>query len=128
MRAAWRAWLLGLGVGLAIALPPTIVAQVIDAIRDDGLPVIATVALTAVVLAGPVIGGFVTGRQRSSRWGVRGVSIGAACLFLIAVFGAVRQAVADEDTPAFAIPALTLVGGALGLVGERAGAAARRRP
>ncbi len=128
MREACRGWLVGISVGLAIAFPATIAAQVIDAVRDDGLPVIATVALTAVVLAGAAIGAFVAGRRRRSRWGLRGIAIGAACLFVIAVFGAVRQAVADEETAAFAVPVLTVVGGALGLVGDRAAAAARRRP
>jgi hypothetical protein len=114
-------------VGLAIAFPAAVAAQILDAVADDGLPVLATVALTALVLAGPVAGAFVAGRQRASRWGLRGIAIGAACLLLIAVFGAVRRAVADEETAAFAIPVLTLVGGVLGYIGGRAAAAGRTR-
>jgi putative membrane protein (TIGR04086 family) len=127
MRAGWRAWLHGVAVSLAVAFPATIVAQVLDAVRDDDLPVVATVGLSLIVLAGPVVGAFAAGRQRRSRWGLRGITIGATCLLLIAVFGAIRQAAADEDPVAFAIPVLAIVGGALGLVGDRAAAAARRR-
>ena len=122
-----RRWATGTGVALAVAFPATVVAQIIDAVADDGLPVVATVILTALVLAGPAIGAFVAGRQRASRWGIRGVAIGATCLLVIGVFGAVRRAVADEDTAAFVIPVLVAVGGLAGWIGDRAAAAGRTR-
>jgi hypothetical protein len=123
-----RRWAIGTGVALAIALPATVVAQVLDAVRDDGLPAPVTVGLTLLVLAGPVVGSFVAGRQRVSRWGLRGIAIGAASLLLISAFGALRRAVADEDVAAFAVPALTVAGGLLGFIGDRAAAAGRTRP
>ena len=128
MRAAGRAWLQGFAVALAIAFPPTVVAQIVDAVRDDDIPAAATVVLTLIVLTGPVVGAYVAGRGRRARWGVRGATIGAVCLLVIAVFGAIRQAAADEDTTAFAIPVLAIAGGVLGFVGDRAASAARRRP
>ena len=127
MRAGWRAWLTGLGVSLAIAFPATVVAQILDALGDDDLPVAVTVALSVIVLAGPVVGAFTAARRRRTRRGVGGVLLGAACLFVIAVFGAIRQEASGDEPTAFAIPVLVITGGLLGLIGDRAAAAGRTR-
>ena len=120
-----RAWVLGTGVALAVAFPAVVVAQIVDAVLDDGRPSWLTVLLIAVVLAGPVVGAAAAGRQDAS--GLIGIAIGATCLFVIAGFGAIRRSVDDDDVALWTIPALMVVGGLLGLVGGLAAQAGRTR-
>ena len=121
-----RAWVTGTSIGLAVAFPAVVVAQILDAILDDGRPALVTVLLLAVVLAGPVVGAFVAAGRRD-RGLLVGVAIGATCLFVIAGFGALRRGVADEDVELWTVPALTIIGGVLGAVGVLGSRAARTR-
>jgi hypothetical protein len=120
-----RAWVTGTCAGLAVAFPAVVVAQILDAVLDDGRPALVTVLAIAVILAGPVVGAYLAGRQ--DRSGLIGIAIGATCLFVIAGFGALRRGVADEDVAIWTVPALTVVGGVLGLIGALAGQAGRTR-
>jgi len=121
-----RAWVTGTCTALAVAFPAVVVAQILDAILDDGRPALVTVLLLAVILAGPVVGAFVATGQRT-RGLLIGVAIGATCLLVIAGFGALRRGVADEDVELWTVPALTIVGGVLGTVGALGSRAARTR-
>ena len=121
-----RPWVTGTCIALAVAFPAVVVAQILDAVLDDGLPAIVTVVLVAVVLAGPVVGASLTGRRASSP--IVGIAIGATCLFLISGFGSLLRAAADESTTLTLVPFLTVVGGLLGLVGDLAARAGRTRP
>ena len=118
-------WVRGTCVGLAVAFPAVVLAQILDAVLDDGLPAILTVVVIAVVLAAPVVGAFVAGRR--DRSGLLGIAIGATCLFVIAGFGALRRGVADEEVQVWTVPALTIVGGVLGLIGALAAPPGRTR-
>ena len=120
-----RAWVTGTCAGLAVAFPAVVVAQILDAVLDDGRPAVVTVLAIAVILAGPVVGAYLAGRQ--DRSGLVGIAIGATCLFVIAGFGALRRGVADEDVAIWTVPALMVVGGVLGLIGALAGQAGRTR-
>jgi hypothetical protein len=120
-----RAWVTGTCIALAVAFPAVVVAQILDAVLDDGLPAVVTVVLVAVVLAGPVVGASLTGRASSP---LVGIAIGATCLFLISAFGSLLRAAADESTTLTLVPLLTVVGGLLGLVGDLAARAGRTRP
>ena len=114
-----RAWVMGTCVALAVSFPAVVVAQILDALLDDDVPAVVTVLLTAVILAGAVVGAFVAGRR--DRSGLVGIAIGATCLFVIAGFGALRRGVADEDVAGWTVPALTVLGGLLGLIGALMG-------
>ena len=121
-----RRWVLGLGAGLAVSFPAVVVAQILAAVLDDDRPAWATVALATVVLLGPVVGAFVAGRPRGRA--AVGVAIGAACLFVISGFGVLRQSVAGDDAAVWTVPALTVLGGVLGWIGDLAARAGRTRP
>ncbi len=120
-----RTWVTGTCVALAVAFPAVVVFQILDAILDDGVGGWLTVFFIVVVLAGPLTGGVYSGRRDAS--GLIGIAIGATCLFLIAGFGALRRGVADEDVAVWTIPALTVLGGFLGLIGALAAQAGRTR-
>ena len=120
-----RAWVRGTCVGLAVAFPAVVVAQILDAVLDDGLPAVLTVVVIAIILAGPVVGAFAAGRR--DRSGLLGIAIGATCLFVIAGFGALRRAVADDGVEVWTVPALTVLGGVLGSIGALAASAGRTR-
>jgi hypothetical protein len=120
-----RAWVTGTCVALAVAFPAVVVAAVLDAVLDDPRPGWLTVALLTVVLAAPVAGAATVGRNDAS--GLVGIAIGGTCLFLIAGFGVLRRSAADEDIALWTVPALTIVGGVLGLVGALAASAGRTR-
>ena len=114
-RLLMRAWVTGTCVALAVAFPAVVLAQILEAVLDDGRPGWLTVLLIAVVLAGPVVGASAVGRRDAS--GLIGIAIGATCLFVIAGFGAIRRGVADEDVALWTVPALMVLGGLLGLIG-----------
>ena len=120
-----RAWVLGTAVALAVAFPAVVLAQILDAVLDDGRPGWITVLLLAVVLAAPVVGAAVAAPPQAP--GLTGIAVGATCLFLVAAFGVVRQGVSDEDVALWTVPALTILGGLLGSIGALAAAAGRTR-
>jgi hypothetical protein len=116
-----------------VSLPAALVAQVLDAIVDDELPLAVTGPLGIVALAGAAVAGWLVGRRgrhgRCTRL-VVGAAVGAAVLALLAGLGLVRQAAAGDDVHATALPALAGAGALLGLVGAALGSrtAARTRP
>ena len=120
-----RAWVTGTCVALAVAFPAVVIARILDALIDGDLPAVVTVIVVAVVLAGPVVGGYAAGRTDPR--GPVGIASGATCLLLIAGFGALLRAVADESVAVYTIPLLTVLGGLLGFVGDLAARAARTR-
>jgi hypothetical protein len=120
-----RAWVMGTCVGVAVAFPAIVVAQILDAVLDDGLPAVVAILVVAVVLAAPVIGAFAAGRQ--DHRGLIGIAIGSTCLFVIAGFGALRRGVAGDEVEAWTVPALTVIGGLLGSIGALASQAGRTR-
>ena len=120
-----RAWVMGTCVALAVAFPAVVVAQILDSVLDDGLPAVLTVVLIAVVLAAPVVGASMAGRTHDG--GPVGIAIGATSLFVITGFAALLRTAADESVAGYTIPALTVLGGLLGLVGDLAARAGRTR-
>ncbi len=117
-----------IAVALAIAVPPMLVAQIIDLLTEDDLPGLLTVALSLPVFAGPVVGGLLVGRDASRLPRLQGALLGLLAIGAIALLGALRLRMADEDPPDLIVPVLALWGGLLGLVGATAGHALARRP
>ncbi len=116
-----------------MSLPAALVAQVLDAVVDDELPLAITVPLGVIALAGAAVGGWSVGRRGRHGRGARllvGAAVGAVVLGLLAGLGLVRQAAAGNDVRAAALPALALAGVLLGLGGAALGSrsAARTRP
>jgi hypothetical protein len=116
-----RTWAMGAGVALAVSLPPTLAAQILDALSDDDLTNPVTVPLSLLVMLGPVAGGWVVGRRRPPRYLLLGAAAGAAALAVVAVLGAARRASAGDDVEPFVVPAMLLWGGLLGAVGSALG-------
>ncbi|HEX4867760.1 MAG TPA: TIGR04086 family membrane protein [Acidimicrobiales bacterium] len=113
-----RTWLTGVGVALAVSLPPTLIAQILDALSDDDLNNPVTVPLSLLVMLGPVAGGWAVGRHRPSRPLLVGAAAGAAALAVVALLGAIRRASAGDDVEPFVVPVMVLWGGVLGAVGS----------
>ncbi len=116
-----------------MSLPAALVAQVLDAVLEDELPLPLTALLGAIALAGAAVGGGLVGRRGRHGRGARlaaGAGVGAVVLGLLAGLGLVRQAAAGDDVRAAALPALALAGALLGLGGAALGSrsAARTRP
>ncbi len=119
--------------GLAVSLPAALVAQVLDALIEDKLPLAVTVPLAMMALAGSAVGGWLVGRRGQPAGTSRlsaGALVGALVISLITGLGLLRQAVADEPVEVAVLPALTVVGALLGLGGAAVGTrlAARTRP
>lgn len=112
----------GVGAALAVSLPAALVAQILDALRDDDLPNTVTVPLSVVVLAGAVVGGAVVGRRGSNRHGLVAALVGLVTLGVIVGLGALRRSVAGEDVTPFAVPAAMALGAVLGWLGGTLGA------
>jgi len=116
-----------LGAALAIAVPPMLVAQIVDLLVEDDLPALLTVALSILVFAGPVVGGLLVGRDAPRFARLQGALLGLLAIGAIAALGALRLRVADEDPPDLIVPALALWGGLLGVIGAAAGRSLARR-
>jgi hypothetical protein len=112
----------GVGAALAVSLPAALVAQILDALRDDDLPNTVTVPLSVVVLAGAVVGGAVVGRRGSNRHGLVAALVGLVTLGVIVGLGTLRRSVAGEDVTPFAVPAAMALGAVLGWLGGTLGA------
>ena len=121
---------LGFGVALAIGLPAALVAQLLDELVDGELTSAVTVPLALLVLAGPVVGGWVVGRQRAPRALLLAAGAGALALALVSGLGVLRREVADKDPAPGLLPGAVVAGAALGAAGSALGSrsAARTRP
>jgi hypothetical protein len=114
-------------VALAIAVPPMLVAQILDLALDDDLPTLLTVALSLPLFAAPVVGGFLLGRAAPRLPRLQGALLGLVTIGAIAALGALRLRLADDDPPALIIPVLALWGALLGGIGAAVGGAQRAR-
>lgn len=124
-----RTWATGVGVALAVSLPATLVAQILDALDDDDLSNPVTVPLSLLVVVGPLAGGWVVGRRRPGRSVLVAALAGATALAAVAALGAARRASAGDDLEAFVVPAMALWGAVLGAAGSALGGrTARTRP
>jgi peptidoglycan/LPS O-acetylase OafA/YrhL len=120
---------IGLGAALAVSLPPALLAQVLDAVLDDDLPLLVTTPLAVAVLGGAVAGGWaVARRSRGPR--LLGALVGAVVLGLVVGLGVLRERASGEEARAAVVPVAMVAGAALGLLGSSLGArrAARTRP
>jgi predicted permease len=124
------AFAVGAGGALAVSLPATLLAQIVDALRDDDLPAAVTVPLAVVVMAGAVLGGWLVGRRRPRGQALVAAGAGALALGLVTVLGVARREAVGSDTDAWAVPAFMVWGALLASLGSAAGgrAAARTRP
>ena len=120
---------IGLGTALAVSLPAALLAQVLDAVLDDDLPLLVTTPLAVVVLAGAVAGGWAVGRRSRGRR-LLGALVGAVALGLVVGLGVLRERASGEEVRAVVVPVTMVGGAALGLLGSGLGArrAARTRP
>jgi predicted permease len=126
---------IGAATALAVGLPAALLAQVLEALRDERDSAGAlTYVLAGVVLAGMALGGWACGRAAPDASTRRSAALGAAAgLLAVAVvlaLGIVRRLVADDAVAWATVPAtaslaaaLAAGGGALGV--RRAG---RTRP
>lgn len=119
-----QARLVGLGVGaaLAVALPAALIAQVLDALSEHGLPGALTGLLATVVLLGAAAGGWVVGtRPARPSLAMSGLS-GLVAVTIVQAIGIARRTIADEDV-AWGGAAVVVV---LGLLAGVAGGALGR--
>jgi putative membrane protein (TIGR04086 family) len=102
------------GSALAVALPASLLAQVIDTAdgRDD--PPAVVYLLVAVVLAAMGVGGWVVGRRRPARPAPLGATVGLAAIAVIQVLGVVRRLVAGDDVAWATIPLTVALAMAVG--------------
>jgi O-antigen/teichoic acid export membrane protein len=126
-----RAVAAGVGAALAIALPAALVAQILDARRDEDAgtnPL--TYGLAALVLVGIAVGGGVTGRQRPNGPAAAGAAVGAVAVVIVLVLGIARRLVAGDDVAWATVPGTVVVAAALGAAASAlaARAAGRTRP
>lgn len=122
--------LAGIGVALAVALPPALVAQVIDASGDGDLSGAITYPVVTLVLAGMCLGGLTAAARASDRKVLVAAAAALVATALVQGLGIVRRSVAGEDVAWGTVPVVAMlsVGAAAGsaaLVTRRAG---RTRP
>lgn len=121
---------IGLGGGLAVSLPAVLLAQILDAVSSDELPVVVTVPLGIAALAGAVVGGWLVGRRPGAGHPLVAGTVGAIVLTLVAGLGLLRRTAGGDDAEPLAVVALAVCGAVLGLIGNVVGtrSAARTRP
>ena len=126
-----RAVAAGVGAALAIALPAALVAQILDARRDEDAGTSPLLyVLAALVLVGVGMGGGVAGRQRPTRPAAAGAVVGAVAVAIVLVLGIARRLVAGDDVAWATVPGTLAVAAALGAAASAlaARAAGRTRP
>ena len=126
-----RAVAAGVGAALAIALPAALVAQILDARRDEDAGTSPLLyVLAALVLCGVAVGGAITGRQRPNRPAPAGAVVGAAAVAIVLVLGIARRLVAGDDVAWATVPGMLVFAAALGAAASAltARAAGRTRP
>lgn len=109
----------GAGLALAVSLPASVVAQVVDAVGDGDPPALLSSVLVVLVLAGMAVGGwFVGDRVARADGGARrpaalGAASGLLAIAVVEAIGVARRLVADEDVAWSTIPAVVAVATAL---------------
>ncbi len=127
----WRAVALGAGAALAVALPASLAAQLIDVFADGDDPPRVVYALVPVILAAMVLGGWVVGRR--AQRAAMGALAGLVAMAVVLGLGILRQLAADEHVTWSAVPTLAALASGLGAAGALLGRrpprqAARTRP
>ena len=120
-----RSVAVGAAVALALALPATLVAQILDATSDDGIGDVPLLLLSAVVLAGSAVGGSVVARRDVEPRAPLAAATGLIAMTLVQVLGVARLIVSDEDVDWGVVPGVLLLGSA---VAALAATVSRRRP
>ncbi len=107
----------GAGIGLAIALPVALAAQLLDAAvdldRDSSLPALFYLG----IVAGFVVGGRAAGLRSPDRPLTNGAAAGFTTYVALAVISAVRLTIAGDGIPAAALLFNTMISSTAGLFG-----------
>lgn len=121
---------LGAGVALAVAVPATLLAQILDAVRPDGPGRPLTYALALVVLAAMALGGTAVGRHRPAAPALTGAAAGAIAIAVVLTVGIARRLVAGDPVAWATVPGSALVGIVLASAASTltARGAGRKRP
>jgi hypothetical protein len=120
-----RSVAVGAAAALALALPATLVAQILDATADDGIGDVPLLALSALVMAGAAVGGWVVARRDVRPRAPLAAAAGLIAMSLVQGLGVARRLVADEDVDWGVVPGVLLLGSA---VAAFAAIVSRRRP
>jgi hypothetical protein len=92
-----RGFLAGLGVALAAALPPTLLAQLLDATDGRDLSAAVTVPIGLLVIAAMGLGGFVAARRSRVRAVATAALAALVGMAVVQALGIVRRGVAGHD-------------------------------
>lgn len=106
-------------MALAIALPAALLAQVLEALRDERDHAGAlTYVLAIVVLAAMGLGGCAVGRQRVTNAPGLGAMAGLVAIVVVLSLGITRRLVAGEDVAWGTVPATAVLAAVLAAVGS----------
>lgn len=118
-----RSRLVGLGVGatLAVALPAALIAQVLDARSENGLPGAVSALIATVTLLGAGVGGWIVGtRPARPSLLVAGLS-GLLAVGLVQALGVVWRTIADEEVAWGGDVLVLVLGGVAAVTGAALG-------
>jgi hypothetical protein len=124
MSAHRRALLTGIGVALAVAIPPTLVVQILDAGYTDVSGAV-TFPVAVLVVAGMALGGYTAASQAPDRQVPVAALAGLVATVMVQGLGILRRSAADDDVAWATVPAvaaLSVLAAAIagGLAGRRA--------
>ena len=117
-------------MALSVALPAALLAQVLEAVRDDGDgPGTLSYAMAVVVLAGMVLGGWAVGSRARHASLLLGAAAGLCAIAVVLTLGIARRSIAGDDVAWPTVPATASLAMALAAAGSVLGArqAARTR-
>lgn len=100
----------GAGAALAVAMPATLLAQILDATADDGIGDAPLLALSAIVLVGAGVGGWVVARRGVPPLVPLAAAAGLAAMVVVQGLGVARRVVADEDVAWDVVPGVLFAG------------------
>lgn len=103
----------GAGAALAVALPATLLAQILDATADDGIADAPLLTLSAVVLVGAGVGGWVVAGRRVPPLAPLAAAAGFLAMAVVQGLGVARRALAGEDVAWNVVPVVLLAGTAV---------------
>jgi hypothetical protein len=123
------ALLTGIGVALAVAVQPTLVAQVLDS-RYEDLSATVTYPVAALVFVGMALGGLAAAGRAPDQKVLVAALAGLVATIVVQGLGILRRSAADNDVAWSSVPVVALVSvacasGAAALAARRAG---RTRP
>ncbi|MGH9185825.1 MAG: TIGR04086 family membrane protein [Acidimicrobiales bacterium] len=110
-----RAVGLGAGVALVIGVPMAVIAQAVIAVTDDTPGWVP--ALSAIILAGFVAGGFVAGSKRPDTPSLHGALAAVSAFLVVQLLGVVLIAARGDDLRPVAYGFNAFVAAACGTVG-----------